>query len=332
MTYDFQKIINNVYAKTKHIKGGHRASYIPSLAHADPKTYGLSLCDLSGQVFNRGDHNTSVAIESISKLFTLAAAVKSHGTAEVFKKIGMHGSFLPFNSILAAKLSPTHTINPFLNQGAMATTSLLVNKHASNVKRKLLNNMSAYAGRKLALGKSVYKSESQTNAVNKSLAYLLHSEHRFYAPVEPTVDAYTYQCSVRVTSDDLARMASVLANGGHSPVTGKTLLSSSQTAYILNNLLPEGLYEFSDDWIMRTGGRAYAKSGVGGGLLIVIPGVCGIGIVSPRLDSTGNSVRGIAAGILLAKDMSPPMFPALRKSSRTRRFRRHYRSRSRRKT
>ena len=168
--------------------------------------------------------------------------------------------------------------------------------------------MSNYASKNLKVGKKIYESESDTNSTNMSLAYLLKSEKRFYAPVESAVDAYTYQCSVKVTSDDLARMASVLANEGVNPMSKKSLLSKEQTTYILNNVLPEGLYEYSDDWIARTGGRAFAKSGVGGGLLIVLPDICGIGIVSPPLDKHGNSVKGIAAGVKLSKKLAEPMF------------------------
>ena len=141
-----------------------------------------------------------------------------------------------------------------------------------------------------------------------SLAYLLKSENRFYAPVDPVVDAYTYQCSTMVTSDDLARMASVFANSGVNPVDDKRMLSTKETAYILNNLLPEGLYEYSDEWIARTGGRSYAKSGVGGGILIVIPGICGIGIISPPLGKNGNSVKGVSAGVKLSRVLANRVF------------------------
>ena len=161
----------------------------------------------------------------------------------VHNKIGMHGSFLPFNSILAAKLSPSHTINPFLNQGAMATTSLLYQKNLRKYKDSLKKNMSNYASKSLQVGQKVYASELKNNDVNMSLAYLLKSTDRFYAPVDPSVDAYTYQCSIMVTSDNLARMASVFANSGINPTNHKRLLDTKETAYILNNLLTEGLYE-----------------------------------------------------------------------------------------
>jgi glutaminase len=190
----------------------------------------------------------------------------------------------------------------------MATTSLLYQKDPRKFKDSLRKNMELYASKSLSVGPKIYESESKTNSVNLSLAYLLKSVNRFYAPVVPSVDAYTYQCSIKVTADNLARMASVFANKGVNPTDNKRMLSEKETAYILNNLLPEGLYEYSDDWIARTGGRAYAKSGVGGGILIVLPGVCGIGIISPPLDSHGNSVKGIAAGVKLAKFLSRPVF------------------------
>ena len=305
---DYQKLLKKTYKETKKIKGGRKAHYIPELAKVDSKLFGISICDVKGNLFSIGDHNKPIAIESISKLLSLAFAIKKHGIKTVHNKIGMHGSFLPFNSILAAKLSPSLTINPFLNQGAMATTSLLYQKNLRKYKDSLVKNMSNYASKSLQVGRKIYASESKTNDVNMSLAYLLKSEDRFYAPVEPSVDAYTYQCSVVVTSDNLARMASVFANGGINPTNHKRLLSKNQTAYILNNLLPEGLYEYSDDWIARTGGRAYAKSGVGGGILIVIPGICGIGIISPPLDKHGNSVKGIAAGVKLARVLARRVF------------------------
>jgi len=305
---DYQKLLKKIYKETKKIKGGRKAHYIPELAKVNSNLFGISICDVKGNLFSIGDHNKPVAIESISKLFSLAFAIKKYGTKTVHNKIGMHGSFLPFNSIVAAKLSSSHTINPFLNQGAMATTSLLYQKNLRKYKDSLKKNMSNYASTSLRVGPKVYASESKTNNVNMSLAYLLKSADRFYAPVDPSVDAYTYQCSVLITSDNLARMASVFANSGVNPTNHKRMLSTKETAYVLNNLLPEGLYEYSDDWIARTGGRAYAKSGVGGGILVVIPGICGIGIISPPLDKHGNSVKGIAAGVKLSRVLARHVF------------------------
>eukprot|EP00948_MAST-09A_sp_MAST-9A-sp1_P000249 g249.t1 len=300
--------VDAAYDNARPLTTGKEASYIPELALVQPDQFGIALCTVDGRIIEKGDSRSPFAMESISKLFTLAKAVSDFGTDTVFEKVGMHGSFLPFNSVVAAALSPTHTINPFVNQGAMATTSLLYQGSGAKLKKAVLDNLSAYAGRQLEVGKRVYASESETNATNMGLAYLLKSKNRFYGPVSPCVDAYTYQCSTMVKAADLAVMAATLASGGVHPRTKRRLIDPEATNYILQNVLPEGLYEYSDTWIMRTGGRAYAKSGVGGGVLIVIPNLCGIGVFSPRLDQHGNSVRGIAAGVELAKTLAPPLF------------------------
>jgi len=305
---DYQKTLQDVYKKVKSNKGGKLASYIPQLAKADPSIFGITFCDINGKCYSVGDSNKKVPIESISKLFSLALAVKNLGKNEVYKKIGTDGSFMPFNSIIAAKLAPTHTINPYVNQGAMATTSLLYKKDQKEYKKQILDNLSNFANTELKLDESVYKSESATNTTNMSLAYLLKSLNRFYAPVEQAVDAYTYQCSVKVSARDLASMASVFANAGKHPESHKQLISKDDTEYILNTLKPEGLYEYSPTWMVKTDGKSYAKSGVGGGILIVIPNVGGIGIVSPKLDKYGNSVKGIEAGIKLSNKLGKDMF------------------------
>lgn len=310
---DYQKILEDVFKKVKSNKGGKLASYIPQLAKADPSIFGISFCDVNGKSYSIGNSNKKVPIESISKLFSLALAVKKLGKNEVYKKIGTDGSFMPFNSIIAAKLAPTHTINPYVNQGAMATTSLLYKKDQKAYKKQLLDNLSNFANTDLKLDKSVYKSESATNTKNMSLAYLLKSLNRFYAPVEQAVDAYTYQCSVKVSAKDLATMASVFANAGIHPENNKQLITKDEVEYILNTLKPEGLYEYSPTWMVKTDGKSYAKSGVGGGILIVIPNVGGIGIVSPKLDKYGNSVRGIEAGIKLSNRFGKNMFKKTRK-------------------
>lgn len=305
---DYQKILEYIYKKVKSNNSGNLASYIPQLAKADPSIFGISFCDINGKCYSVGDYNKKIPIESISKLFTLALAVKKFGKNEVYKKIGTDGSFMPFNSIIAAKLAPTHTINPYVNQGAMATTSLLYKKDQNQYKKELLDNLSKFANTELKIDNSVYKSESSTNSTNMSLAYLLKSLNRFYSPVDKAVDAYTYQCSVKVTAKNLAVMASVFANAGKHPETNKQIISKDDTEYILNTLKPEGLYEYSPTWMVKTDGKSYAKSGVGGGLLIVIPNVGGIGIVSPKLDKYGNSVRGIEAGIKLSNKLGKNMF------------------------
>jgi glutaminase len=209
--------------------------------------------------------------------------------------------------MMAAELADSHTINPFVNQGAMATTSMMYKDNKKEFFKDILDNMCAYANRRLPFGEKVYRSESKTNSRNLALAYLLKSYDRFYGDnVQKSVDVYTKQCSVMINSDDLATMAAVFATGGVHPETKQRLLGEKETDFILHTLRSEGLYQYSDMWTAKSG--VPAKSGVGGGLLIIIPGICGIGIVSPPLDKYGNSVRGIAAGLEIVNSIRPRTF------------------------
>lgn len=217
-------------------------------------------------------------------------------------KIGNMGSSLPFNSVIGAVLTPTHTINPFVNQGAIATTSLFYSEDKEAFRRKVLSNMDRYAGRELGFNAPVYASEDATNSRNMALAYLMKSFGRFYGKVDDTVDVYTSQCSVNVSAEDLATMACVFAKGGTHPHSGERLISSEAATYVYRALRGEGLYESSAKWNTDVGAVS-AKSGVGGGIFIVMKGVGGLGLVSPRLDKVGNSVRGLEAGAMIAKDL-----------------------------
>jgi len=296
------KIIRNTYNKVKNNKEGKVADYIPELAKADPNIFGISFVSCNGERYDIGDFSKMIPIESISKVFTLAKAVDKFGIEYVNRKIGNEGSSLPFNSIVAAELSKTHTINPFVNQGAIATTSLLYKKNGSQFENEILKNMDEYAGRKLKVDLKVYKSEMETNDKNKALSYLLNSYGRFYGDVDKTVDVYTKQCSKLVTSRDLATMACVFAKGGIHPVNNKRIIKETTASYVYRSLRGEGLYEYSGKWDTDVGSIS-AKSGVGGGLLIILKGVGGIGITSPRLDTIGNSVRGIKAGTILSNKL-----------------------------
>ena len=297
---EIQKVIDDAYKANRNNNSGATASYIPQLAKADPKLFGICFVTCSGDIYEAGQSEKTVPIESISKVFSAAMAADKLGTDVVDAKIGNMGSSLPFNSVIAAVLTPTHTINPFVNQGAIATTSLFYEKDKKAYRKKILDNMNKFAGKKLSFNEAVYKSESDTNAKNMALAYLLKSFDRFYGDVDDVVDVYTAQCSVNVSAKDLAMMASVFANGGIQPITKERVISDKAARYVYRALRGEGLYEYSAKWDTDVGAVS-AKSGVGGGIFIIIKGVGGIGLVSPPLDKIGNSVRGIKAGTTISK-------------------------------
>jgi glutaminase len=155
--------------------------------------------------------------------------------------------------------------------------------------------MSEFAGRKLFVGDKIYKSELLHSEHNLAIAYLLKSYGKFYSDVETSVDIYTQQCSVMVTSADIAIMAATLANGGTNPKTKNKIISKRNVKYILDHMELNGLYNETEDWMKKYG--IHAKSGISGILLFVVPGKMGIGIVSPPLNKYGNSVKGIKTAI-----------------------------------
>ena len=305
---DIQDIIEKVYKtlKNKTIKGAKNASYIPELKKVNPKLFAISIYTVGGESYNIGDYDKEFAIESASKVFTLALALKTFGLNTLHKKIGTEESSQKFNSICAIDEAPNHTQNSFENGGAIATTSLLYEKNQPAYERKLIDNMSRFAGRKLTYSPATYKSEITHSDHNKALAYLLNSYGRFYGDVIPSLKAYTKQCSTLVTSQDAAVMAATLANGGVNPKTGEKVIPGKFLPYILSLMVANGLYEYSETWLTEVG--LPAKSGVGGILVIVVPGIMGIGIASPPLGPYGNSAKGILAAKLLSKLLGVGIF------------------------
>ncbi len=294
--------VDKIYNKLKNTKGGKPADYIPELKKVNPNLYAISIFTINGNEYNVGDYNKEFAIESVSKVFTLSLALEKVGIQALKAKIGADKSFDKFNSINAIETNIKHTINSFNNGGAMATTSLLYEKNKKRFEKKIVDNMSDFAGRKLHVNNKIYLSEINNASHNLAIAYLLNSYDRFYGDVQTCVDIYTRQCSVMVTSRDIAIMAATLANKGVNPKTQKQIIEPKYITYILSHMEDNGLYEESDDWMKNIGFPV--KSGVSGVLLIVIPGIMGIGIYSPPLNKHGNSYKGIKTAKLLSKFLS----------------------------
>jgi glutaminase len=236
-----------------------------------------------------GEVNYSFSIQSISKVYTLALAMEELGPERVFERIGSEPTGRAFNSVQGVAEMPTHTANPLVNAGAIATTSLISGKNADEKWNKILAFYSKAAGEKLTLIDEVYKSEAATNAGNKALAMLLAKYERIYADPFESVDIYTKQCSVGVNVTQLARMGATLANNGVNPVTGEQVIKPANIPYILSAMMMAGLYDASGGWAWKVG--LPAKSGVGGGIVAVVPGKGAIAVFSPRLDEAGNSVK-----------------------------------------
>ena len=282
-------VIQEAYDKFKDDKNGKNADNIPYLAHVDSKLFGIAIVTTDNQVLTKGDVDYSFSIQSISKVYTLALAMDALGTDKVFQKVGSEPTGRPFNSPIAVVDMPTHTGNPFVNAGAIATTSLISGKDADDKWNTILGFYSRVAGEKLTLIDEVYKSEAATNTGNKALSMLLAKYDRIYADPFESVDIYTKQCSVGVNATQLARMGATLANNGINPATGEQVIKAEAIPHILSTMMEAGLYDGSGGWAWRVG--LPAKSGVGGGIVAIIPGKGAIAVFAPPLDEAGNSVK-----------------------------------------
>jgi glutaminase len=298
-SYFFENV-TKIYNKLKNTTGGKNADYIKELEKVNPKLYAISIYTTNGEQYDIGDYNHNFALESSSKAFTLALVLEKHGIKYVQNKIGNVSSDAKFNSICAVAESATHTMNSFDNGGAMATTSLLYNPDKKKYIKTIVDNMSKFAGKKLYVNNSIYKSEMDDIYHNLSIAYLLKSYKRFYSNDIPAcVEAYTKQCSVMVTSKDAALMACTLANGGVNPKTSVKAVSKKNAEYVVDHMSLVGLYDETKTWMNNVG--LPIKSGVSGILIIVIPGVMGISIISPPLNKYGNSFKGLKTAKEIAK-------------------------------
>jgi glutaminase len=289
------------WAKNKEVNEGTNADYIPALATVDPALFGISVVTADGDTVTAGDAGVEFAIESISKVFTMALAMEEIGAEAFHTKVGTDPTGLPFNSVMALALHGDKPMSALVNAGAMSSTSLIPATSVEDRWAKILAVQSAFAGRTVRLSEAINASEQATNAHNRGIAWLLESAGYLYADPVGVCDVYTRQCSTMITTTDLATMGATLANGGVNPHTGTRATKASNVPHILAEMTMEGLYESSGDWAYTVG--LPGKSGVGGGIVCVAPGKLAIAAFSPRLDPYGNSVRAQGAITEIAKTL-----------------------------
>ncbi len=296
---------DEAYAKFKGDTSGKNADYIPILAKVDPKLFGVAIVTTDNHGYAKGDVQYPFSIQSIAKVYTLALALNELGPDAVLEKIGSEATGRPFNSVSAVVDMPSHTGNPMVNAGAIATVSL-ISGTAAEKWNKILSFYSDAAGEKLSMLDDVYKSEAATNQGNRALAALLVKYNRIYADPDESVDVYTKECSVGVNAKQLATMGATLANNGVNPVTGKRVVKPENIPHILAAMATAGLYDSSGAWAWHVG--LPAKSGVGGGIIAIVPGKGAIATFAPPLDEAGNSVKGQKVITYLAQKLDYDLF------------------------
>jgi glutaminase len=299
-----RKTLDRLHKKYSECHEGNVATYIPELGKANPDHFGVAVVGVDGEVYEAGETSTEFTIQSISKAFVFGLAVETHGRDAVLKRVGVEPSGDAFNSLeLRSSRKP---FNPMINAGAITDTGMITGASVKERMNKILCLLSDAAGRELRVDEGVYRSEKETGHRNRAIGHLLKNVDLIDGEVDEVLDLYFQQCSVLLNARDLATMGATLANLGTNPVTGKEVLSFDSVRDVLSVMFTCGMYDFAGEWAFRVG--IPAKSGVGGGILAVINRQLGIGTYSPRLDSMGNSVRGIRLCTDLAEEMGLHVF------------------------
>lgn len=305
MQSPIQAYLDNLHARLSPLQNGELANYIPELSKADPSWFSICLVTMDGAVYSTGDSAQKFTIQSISKPFVYATALADRGVKFVAGKVGVEPSGDAFNSI---SLNPKTgaPLNPMINAGAIATASLVAGETPEAQWQRIIGSMSTFVGRDLGIDDDVYRSESDTGFRNRAIAWMLKNFGIIDGEPMASLENYFRQCSVLVDCLDLAFMAATLANGGVHPRTGRRALPLEHVERVLSVMATCGMYDFAGSWVYDVG--MPAKSGVGGGIIAVLPGRFGIGIFSPRLDPKGNSVRGIEVCRHLSRDFGLHVF------------------------
>lgn len=286
---NLQDLLNTIHHKYCHDKGGKNADYIPYLANVPSDLCAIAVVTNDGKIYSAGNSDYAFAIESISKVITLALALEDKGSETIRKKIGDSPTGLPFNSVMALELHQGKPLSPLVNAGAMATTSIINAKDKEERWARILDFQRQMMSNGIVLSNDVNESEQTTNFHNRAIAWLLYAAEHLFCDAMEACEIYTRQCSTLINTADLATLAGTLANGGVNPVSKQRVIKTQNVSHILAEMMMEGLYDSSGDWAYTVG--LPGKSGVGGGLMAVVPGVMGMAAFSPPLDKAGNSVR-----------------------------------------
>ena len=304
---DFQRLVDAAYAKYKDLKDGKNADYIPILTETPSDLFGVVIVTKDGKVYSAGDVDYKFSIQSVSKPFTAALVMAQQGPQVLKEKIGVEPTGMAFNSKLALAVYED-SVNPLVNAGAIAAVSLVQATSEQDRWNKILQNLNDFSGQSLTVLEKVYDSEYTTAFGNRGIANLLYNWGRLYSEPEEALRVYTRQCSVGVSAKDLGMMGATLANGGVNPLTKKQVMPAKHVPELLAVMATAGFYDESGDWMYTAG--LPAKTGVGGGIVAVVPGRFAIAAFSPRLNEAGNSVRSLNAIRDIAGELGVGVFGA----------------------
>lgn len=301
----FDLVCNDVHGRAAGLTDGQLASYIPELAEVDPDRFAIAAVTVEGQSTLTGDCDHAFTIQSIPKLLLYGLALETHGRDAVLRRAGVAPTGDPFNAI-ALDEEFRRAPNPMVNSGAIAVTDMVRGSDLDERTDSVLSLFERFLGRRPAVDAAVCASEDATGHRNRAIAYLLLDQGIVDDRVEETLDLYFMQCSILVTAADLAMIGATVANHGIHPTSGERVIGPKVARDMLTVALTCGMYDYAGEWAYTVG--IPAKSGVGGGIVGMIPGVGGLAVYSPRLDEHGHSVRGIRVFEQLSQEFDLHVF------------------------
>lgn len=288
----FQAYLEDLHDELAGIDEGTVASYIPELARVNPASFGICAVTVDGRVFAVGDSDQPFTMQSVSKPFMYGLALEDNGREGMLARVGVEPTGDAFNAIVLDEAT-NRPYNPMVNAGAIAVAGHIRGADPTERLNRVLAMFERYAGRAILMDVSVFTSERTTGHRNRAMAHLMRNFGMIGERIDEILDLYFQQCSLLVTCRDLAMMGATLANGGVNPLTGAAALDRRYVGDVLSVMYTCGMYDYSGEWAYQVG--LPAKSGVGGGIVAVVPGRLGIGVFAPPLDARGNSVRGVRA-------------------------------------
>ncbi|MDO5046949.1 MAG: glutaminase A [Anaerococcus sp.] len=299
-----EKLRRSIENSKDYIGLGELASYIPELMKVDKDNLSLSLISTTGEVFTYGDKDITFSLQSISKLLTLIIALTDTNPTDLYQKVGSEPTRYEFNSLIPIGDKPA---NPFINAGAITTASMVLGLNNDHKFERILDfyrGISDFA--EAYMDHDIYMSELKTADRNKAIAYYLKSKGIIDQDPGEVLDLYIRACSICTNIEGLAMMGAVLANKGIGIRTREMLIPENIVQIVVSQMASCGMYENSGSYLMNVG--IPSKSGVSGGIVGVVPGICGLAVYSPRLDRTGNSVRGKELFKIISQDLGLNIF------------------------
>jgi len=288
---DYSNAINSIYRELSEIEDpGMVATYIPELAGVDPDNFGVHLTTIDDQHFTAGDSDVKFSIQSIAKVLSLTLAYKLEEDT-LWKRLGVEPSGAPFNSLTLLEYNSGIPRNPMINSGAIVVCDILIS-HLQQPKLELIEFIRKLSDNpEIQYNEKVAESENNSGHRNRSLIHLMKSFDNIQNPIEEVLDLYFYLCSVEMTCSELSKTFLYLAGYGICPYLNERILTVSQSKRINSIMQLCGMYDEAGEFTFRTG--LPGKSGVGGGIVAVHPNQYSIAVWSPKLNSKGNSFKGM---------------------------------------